>query len=168
LEPLSPGVCAFGREWRNRSKYTISRGVTDSVEDNYATLAEIKQLFGDKVTEIVSLISEEIHTDHLFSGNRDYYFERIKSYPDEYVRRAVMKIKTADRYDNLIGISYTDLDKKKQQFKDEIEKYLRSFAREVGLEYLLDWGLQILNGELTPPDIHLELVLNINDELKPR
>lgn len=131
----------------------------DSVEDNQVKLEEISEMFGQKVRDIVSLISEDVHTDHKFSGNRDGYFQRIRNYPDSYTRLAVMKIKTVDRYDNLIGLSYTDLEKKKQQYLSEIDNHIRDFAREVELEELIDKGINVLKRETAAPDIDLELVM---------
>jgi (p)ppGpp synthase/HD superfamily hydrolase len=130
----------------------------DALEDGHVTIGELTAYFGSRVAEIVNLLSEEVHTDHTFSGNRDPYFNRIANYIDPNISVAAMKIKICDRFDNLIGISYTELNDKKQQFLDEDSKYLRPFAQALGLEHLIDLGERVVRGEETNiPDINLEL-----------
>jgi len=134
----------------------------DSVEDNYVTLTKITELFGTEVAEIVNLLSEKIHTDHTNSKDRSYYYQEIQIYADKNIRTKAIKIKVADRYDNLIGLSFTNLENKKEQYRNEIEMFFYKFAQEVGMEDYISKGLAILNKELIAPDILLQINFEVN------
>lgn len=134
----------------------------DGVEDGYISLEEVQELFGDQVTAMVWLISEKTNTDHNTIDSRDNYFETMLLYTDSYIQTSVMAIKVADRYDNCIGLSYVGSEEKKQQYRDEIHKYLFDFADRVGMPNLLEEALAILNNEIKPPNIELEVVYDFS------
>lgn len=87
--------------------------------------------------------------------DRAAYFQEIDGYLDAEIRRKAIKIKVADRYDNLIGLSFTSLDKKKDQYRREVNQFFIPFAKEISLSHLIDQGMQILDGELSAPDINI-------------
>src|SRR5690606_24535678 len=120
-------------------------------------IGEIKELFGGEVAEIVQLLSEKIHTDHNSNADRAYYFQEIDNYPNASIRTKALKIKILDRYDNLIGLSFTDLELKKEQYRREVDQFFRRFAEELKMTNYIEQGLAILNGELQAPDIVLKI-----------
>lgn len=138
----------------------------DSVEDEHVTIEEIKEIFGNEVAELVFLLSEEIYSDHNSNEDRAYYFQEIDDYSDTKIRLKALKIKVADRYDNLIGLSFTDFEKKKEQYRREVDQFFRRFASEAGMEEYINEGLAVLNGETKPPDISVELNFSEFDEVK--
>lgn len=142
----------------------LSAILHDSVEDDHVKIEEIREIFGEEVAEIVQLLSEKIHTDHNSNADRAYYFQEIDAYPKPSIRVKALKIKIADRYDNLIGLSFTDLELKKDQYRREIKQFFKRFAEELGMAYYITQGLAILNGELETPDILL--VIEMGDEIK--
>ena len=132
----------------------------DSVEDGKLTADQIRDEFGENVTKIVQLLSEDEHTDHNATNNRDEYFERIKKYPDTKIRTAAMKIKVADRYDNLLGVSFTDFEDKKKQYIKEVNDHISHFAIEVEMLELIEKGISIVNGKSDKLDIAVEFGKN--------
>lgn len=139
----------------------LSAILHDSVEDDYVEIEEIEKLFGSEVAEIVKLLSEKIHTDHNSNADRKDYFLEIDKYPNKSIRTKALKIKVSDRYDNLIGLSYTQLELKKEQYRREVDQFFKKFAKEVGMERYINEGIEILNGHRTPPNILLDLKFSI-------
>ena len=131
----------------------------DSVEDDKLTVDQIRGEFGENVMKIVQLLSEDEHTDHNTTNSRYGYFERIKNYPDNEIRTAAMKIKVADRYDNLIGVSFTDFEDKRNQYIKEVDDHIRGFARSVGLIDLLEQVVKAQDTKIDPED--LKIILEI-------
>lgn len=138
----------------------VSAVLHDAIEDNHLTADEIKELFADEVAEIVQLLSERIYSDHNSNADRAYYFQEIDNYPNRSIRDKALKIKLSDRYDNLIGLSFTNLELKKEQYRREAEQFFNKFAQEFSMEDYMKEGLSILNEEIEKPDILLELVVD--------
>ncbi len=135
----------------------------DSVEDNYIKLEDITKLFGNEVAEIVGLLTEKIYSDHNSSSDRSYYFQEIDKYKDPNIRLKAIKIKVADRYDNLIGLSYTNFESKKDQYRREVSLFFVRFAKEVGMSQYINEGLEILDKKRVTPDI--KLVINFIEDI---
>lgn len=129
----------------------------DSLEDGYLSKKELEESFGSRVLEIVLLLSEAIDNNPSKYKSRDLYFNKILNYDNVRIRNSAMRIKIADRYDNLVGLSYTNYTDKKKQYMYEINAYLFNFAKIVNMQELLSNGVEILQGVRKPTDLEVEI-----------
>ena len=66
-----------------------------------------------------------------------------------------------DEMSNIFKINIIEnLENKKDQYRNEIDKFFYKFAQEVKMEDYITKGLAILNNQQKAPDILLELIIN--------
>lgn len=151
-------VYSILKDYEVQDKSTLLASILhDSLEDGYLSKNKLKKYYGDKVLKIVSLLSDDTNINLSRDKSRDKYFEKILNYRNIRIRNIAMRIKIADRYDNLVGLSYTNYEDKKRQYMYEINAYLFNFAKIVNMQELLSNGVEILQGVRKPTDLEVEI-----------
>jgi len=97
----------------------------DAIEDLGATKEVISKEFNSRIAEIVDVVSKPKN------WNPEVYFAGIMNFNDD----SAMKIKVADRIDNLLNFySYSDDALHSDKYVNETVKYFLPMAQKVGWE----------------------------------
>ncbi len=97
----------------------------DAVEDTGATKEFIAKNFNQRIAEIVSVVSKPEKYDP------ETYYQSIMNFEDD----SAMKIKVADRIDNLLNYySYSEEALHTDKYIDETAQYFSPIAQKVGWE----------------------------------
>jgi (p)ppGpp synthase/HD superfamily hydrolase len=105
----------------------------DAIEDLEATKEFIADNFNERIAEIVSIVSKPKDWDPVI------YYPGIMNFEDD----SAMKIKVADRIDNLLNYySYSEDALQSDKYVDETAKYFLPMAQQVGWEQPLDAAFQ--------------------------
>ena len=112
----------------------------DAIEDLGATKEFISQNYKDRIAEIVDVVSKPK------DWNPEIYYPGIMNFKDD----SAMKIKVADRIDNLLNFySYSDEALHSDKYVDEIAKYFLPMAEKVGWEESLSEAFQYFKARVS-------------------
>lgn len=109
----------------------------DVIEDTEYTFDKLKVDFGDEVAQIVLLCTKKTDYKLFNEGDQDEYFERMLGYANKDIRVKALKIKLADRLDNLIGSTFIKDKSTREKYLEETEKYYTKIAEQIDKKELL-------------------------------
>lgn len=105
----------------------------DAIEDLGVTKEFIAAKFNQRIAEIVSAVSKPK------DWNPEDFYQGVRQFPDD----SAMKIKVADRIDNLLNYySYSEDALNSDKYVDETAKYFLPMGQQVGWEQPLNAALQ--------------------------
>ena len=143
----------------NLDEYTVSTGLLhDTVEDTYATLGEIENIFGHEVSFLVdgvtkiSKIASTSHEDRQAENFRKMILAMSKD-----IR--VILVKLADRVHNMRTLQYVPPDKQKKIAHQTLDIYA-PLANRLGL-YEIKRELEDLGLSYTQPEMYLDIESNL-------
>jgi guanosine-3',5'-bis(diphosphate) 3'-pyrophosphohydrolase len=136
----------------NVHNYLVTKGVEDyeiliaailhdAIEDLEATKEFIAQSFNNRIAEIVSIVSKPK------DWSPEVYYPGILNFQDD----SAMKIKVADRIDNLLNFySYSDDALRSSKYVEETAKYFLPMAQKVGWVDSMNAAFQYFKAKNSP------------------
>ena len=137
----------------------------DTVEDTEATLAQVEELFGEDVRQLVDGVTKlsKIHFDSKEEHQAENYRKLIVAMSQDI---RVLIVKLADRLHNMRTLSYHKKDKRLQKARETLEVYA-PLAHRLGMNSL-KWELEDLAFHALHPKRYSEIQSLVNQRREER